>query len=203
MIFRRSLRAYQGNMPEEIRSPQRIVIVGSTGSGKSTLAKRLARLFDLVYWELDSLYWEPDWTAVLEEVFQARVAHVVEQERWIVDGNYSRLRDIIWPRADYIIWLDYSLPVVLARLVRRTIRRVVTRESCCNGNYENLRRALSSDSVVLWGLRTYARRRRDYPQQLAAQEARGAVIIVHRTPAETEAWIREFGLRVTAGGSKT
>jgi adenylate kinase family enzyme len=170
-------------------SPQRIVVVGSTGSGKSTLARRLASLLDLVYWELDSLYWEPNWISTSEEIFQARVAHVVGQERWVVDGNYSRLRDLIWPRADCIVWLDYSLPVVLARLVRRTVRRVVTRESCCNGNHETLRRALSRDSVVLWALQTYARRRRDYPQQLAAQEARGATVIVHRTPAQTEAWI--------------
>jgi adenylate kinase family enzyme len=178
------------------RSLQRIAIVGTTGCGKSTLAKRIASSLDLVHYELDSLHWEPNWIEVSDDVFKMSMMRVIEQARWIVDGNYGKVRDQIWARADCIVWLDYSLPVILTRLVRRTLRRVFTRESCCNGNHERLLRAFSSDSVVLWALRTYARRRREYPKLLAAQEAQDTVIVVHRTPAETEEWIRQLAIPV-------
>lgn len=173
-------------------SPQRIVIIGTTGSGKSTLAKRLASVLDLAHCELDALHWAPNWIEVSDDVFKARVASIVEQERWIVDGNYARVSELVWPRADCIVWLDYSLPVILSRLIRRTLRRVFAREPCCNGNYESLLRSFSSDSVVLWGLRTYRRHRREYPRRLAAHKASGTAIVVHRTPVETEEWIRHI-----------
>jgi adenylate kinase family enzyme len=177
-------------------SPQRIAIIGTTGSGKSTLAKRVASLLNLVHFELDSLHWEPNWTEVPDDLFKVRVSRVVEQERWIVDGNYAKVRDLVWPRADCIVWLDYSLTVILSRLVRRTMRRAFTRESCCNGNYESLHRAFSSDSVVLWAVRTYTRHRRDYPNYLAAPAALGTAVVVHRSPAETEQWIRRVVIPV-------
>ena len=85
----------------------------------------------------------------------------------MVEGNYRAVRDLVWPRADCIVWLNYSLALILKRLLRRTARRIVTREPCCNGNRESLRMALSKDSIILWALQTYHRKRREYPLLLA------------------------------------
>lgn len=51
-------------------------------------------------------------------------------------GNYGRVRDLLWPRADTIVWLDYAFPLVLGRLTARTVRRAVTGEILWNGNRE-------------------------------------------------------------------
>jgi adenylate kinase family enzyme len=168
---------------------RRVCVVGTSGTGKSTFSSRLARILGAPHVELDMLSWEPDWVEASDEVFRSRVRAAVAGESWVVDGNYSRVRDEFWDRADTIVWLNYAFPVVLGRSARRTVRRIVRRETCCNGNTESLRRALSRDSIVLWVLRTYARRRRQYgalSQELLAQ---GRNVVVLRTPREAERWL--------------
>src|SRR5690349_14236388 len=86
---------------------QRIMIVGTTGSGKTTLACQLAKRLALSQVDLDALYWNPQWTPAPPEVFRERVSTALSGDRWVVDGNYQQVRDLIWQRADTFIWLDY------------------------------------------------------------------------------------------------
>jgi adenylate kinase family enzyme len=167
----------------------RFVIVGCTGSGKTTLARELARLIGAPHIELDALNWSPGWTAAPTDVFRAKVAEAVSAERWVVEGNYQAVRDLVWPRAECIVWLNYSLQLVLGRLLRRTARRIVTHEPCCNGNRESLRMALSKESILLWALQTYHRRRREFPPLLAERAAGGTCVVEHKRPSETKAWL--------------
>jgi adenylate kinase family enzyme len=169
---------------------QRIVVIGTTGSGKTTLAAQLARRLGASHIELDALHWEPDWAAASLDVFRARVTQALSPDSWVADGNYSKVRDIVWRRADSIVWLDYSLPVILARLTRRTLHRIVAREELWNGNRENLRGALfSRDSIFLWALKTYRRRRRDYPLLFAQPEFHHLTIIRLPSPHATNRWL--------------
>src|ERR1700687_4971827 len=57
---------------------------------------------------------------------------------WVGAGTYGAVRDLLWPRADTIVWLDSPLPLVLGRLAARTLRRGITREVLWSGNRENL-----------------------------------------------------------------
>jgi adenylate kinase family enzyme len=180
----------------------RFVIVGSTGSGKTTLARELSRIIGAPHIELDALNWSPGWTAAPTDVFRTKVAEAVSAERWVVEGNYHVVRDLVWPRADCIAWLDYSLPLVFRRLLRRTARRIFTGEPCCNGNRESLRMAFSKESILLWALQTYHRRRREYPPLLAERAAAGTHIIEHKTPAETQAWLQTVGRAASLPGVK-
>ena len=149
----------------------RIVVVGTTGSGKTTLAGELAQRLEVPHVELDALHWEPHWVEAPIEIFRKRVAHAVSGEAWVTDGNYSAVRDIVWSCADTIVWLDYSLPTILYRLARRTFRRIFTREELWNGNKERIWvQFLSRDSIFLWALKTYRRRRREYPELLSSPE---------------------------------
>lgn len=150
---------------------QRIAVVGTTGSGKTTLAQQLAERLGIPHVELDALYWGPNWTEPTREEFRARVAQAVAGDRWVADGNYSKVRDLVWSRADTAVWLDYSLPVILWQLARRTLRRVATQEELWSGNRERMRGAFfSRNSLFVWALQTYWRRRRDYPRLLAQPE---------------------------------
>lgn len=100
----------------------RINVVGTTGSGKTTAAKLLAKRLGLPRIELDALFWKPDWGETPDEEFLPAVDEATRGDRWVLDGNYSRTRSIVWPRVDTIIWLDYSFPRVFGQLLRRTIR---------------------------------------------------------------------------------
>ncbi len=107
---------------------QRVIVIGTTGSGKTALARELAQILGGVHIELDAHNFLPGWTDRPLEDMRARVAEAVKAERWVACGNYGKVRDIVWPRADTAVWLDYPLARVLWRMTRRSIVRAVTRE---------------------------------------------------------------------------
>jgi adenylate kinase family enzyme len=174
----------------------RISVVGTSGSGKTMFAGKLSKILSVPHVELDALNWEADWTTAPPDVFRSRVRAAISADRWVVDGNYSKIvRGLVWERADTVVWLNYSFPVTLYRIVSRTLRRLITREECCNGNRESLRITLSRDSIVLWVLQTYHRRRAEYPALLATLEKRGAQIIMLHSPREADRWLARLKLR--------
>lgn len=143
---------------------QRVVVFGTTGSGKSWLADRLASHTGLRVVELDALFWGRDWQPALPELFRHRVECETSADGWIVVGNYGQVRDLTWRAADTLIWLDLPLPVVMAQLLRRTIRRATTGEELWGtGNRETLRNAFfSRHSILLWALKTHAKNRQRF-----------------------------------------
>ncbi len=169
---------------------RRIIVVGTSGSGKTTLATRLARHWSLPYIELDALYWGPGWTPATPAAFRARVAAAIAGERWIVDGNYSVARDLLWSRADTLVWLDYPLGVNLWRLLLRSTRRIVTREALWNGNRETFRETfLSRESLIIEAWRTHGRRRHEFPTLLHQPAYSHLTIVRHHTPQATRRWL--------------
>lgn len=142
---------------------QRINIVGNTGSGKSTLARRLGRCLNAPCMDLDDIHWGPDWSMPTIAEFRARALAATTGERWVLAGNYSKVRDIVLSRADTVVWLDYPLVLSFWRLWRRTLRRLITREELFAGNRESWRvQFLTRDSLFLWALQSYERRRREF-----------------------------------------
>ncbi len=171
---------------------RRTIIVGTTGSGKTTLARSLAQRFTIPHIELDALHWGPDWTPATRDDFRERVAQVLAGDAWVTDGNYSMVRDIVWSRADTLIWLDYSLGVIYRRLIPRTLRRVVSREELFNGNQETLRGALlSRDSLFMWALKTHRSRRQRYEADLASPEYAHLTVLRFHHPHDADRWLRQ------------
>lgn len=172
---------------------QRISIVGTTGSGKTTLAKRVAQHLQVRHIELDALYWEPNWTTVSDQVFRDRVAEALSGDRWVVDGNYSKVRDIVWSRADTVVFLDYSFWVVLRRLIPRTLRRSLQQEELWNGNRETIRQSFfSQESILSWMLKTYSRNRKKYPTLFQEKNYAHLSIVHLRTPGTADEWLRSL-----------
>jgi adenylate kinase family enzyme len=124
------------------------------------------------------------------EEFRERVAEVLGGPAWVTDGNYSRVRDIVWGRADTVVWLDYALAVIMARVIWRTLRRTLTQEELWNENRETLRTAVfARDSIVLWALTTYRRRRREYPALLNQPEHAHLKVIRLPSPRAARRWL--------------
>ena len=140
---------------------RRVVVFGTTGSGKSWLAERLAARHGLRLIELDALFWGPDWQPAPLELFRHRVERETRDGDWIVVGNYGQVRDLVWRQADTLVWLDLPFALVMGRLLRRTLRRVLSREELWGtGNRETFRNAfLSRDSILLWAINTHRRNR--------------------------------------------
>lgn len=180
-------------MKSMIAFPQRrIVVVGTTSSGKSTLAERLSQRLGADFVELDALHWRPNWTPASLEDFRASVQAATSSGAWVVAGNYHAVRDLVWPRAQAIVWLDYSLPLIFWRLLTRTFRRVFFREELWNGNRESLWSHLklwSDDSLFHWLFKTYWRRKREIPALLSLPEHVHLTVFHFKTPQETENWL--------------
>ncbi len=115
---------------------QRVSVVGPSGSGKTTVATRIASSLGLPRLELDAVHWQRNWTPLDTDTLRSRVDEFTSAERWVIDGNYSTVRDIVTARADTVVWLRHRRLVVMGRLVRRSIRRVATGHTLWNGNTE-------------------------------------------------------------------
>jgi adenylate kinase family enzyme len=166
---------------------QRVAVIGLAGSGKSTLAANLAQIIGGVHIELDQLHWEANWTPAPADVFRARVTEVVAGDCWVACGNYSIVRDLVWTRADHIVWLDYGLPRIQARVLHRTLRRLWSSEQVCNGNRESFRSLFGHNSLLAYNRDAIIRHRDLYPNLLAFHAT--ARTVHHRSPKETETWL--------------
>lgn len=174
---------------------QHIVIVGTTSSGKSTLAETLANKFGYDFIELDALHWEPNWQGASLEIFRARVQTAIQAPGWIVAGNYHVVRDIIWAKAEVIIWLDYPLPIVFWQLTRRTFSRWWNQELLWGTNREDLWthfKLWSEESLFHWLFKTYWKRKREYPLLFSMPEHQHLEIIHFKHPTETEKWLNNL-----------
>lgn len=175
-----------------VSPPRRIAVIGTSGSGKSTLAREIAAAIGAPHIELDALFHQPGWVPAERDVFRAEVSKAVAAPAWVTDGNYSSfLRDIIWPAADEIVWLDYPFRIVIWRLFLRTVRRGIKREVLWNGNREPLRENfLSRGSLFIWAKNTHWKHRRDWIVAFASPEMAHVRIVRLRRPREADAWLR-------------
>lgn len=172
---------------------RRIAVIGTTGSGKSTLAENIAHRLHIPHVELDALFWQPDWKESPWDVMRPRVEAFTRGPAWVTDGNYGFCRDIVWSRLQAVVWLDYSLPLILWRLWWRTWRRVLQREYLWGTNYERLwSQFFSRESIFWWAIQTFNRRRKIYNDLFTSNEYAHLKMYHFNSPRETEAWLRSW-----------
>lgn len=173
---------------------QRVVVVGTSCSGKTTLARQLSRVLGSPHVEMDAIHWMPGWQERPVDEVRRMAGEAAAAERWVMDGNYSAVRDIVWGRATAVVWLNYPFRVVLWRCLRRTITRAVTREELFSGNRESFRMSfLSRDSIILWAITSHRRVRREYRRILNGAEFPHLRMIELRSPTEAEAFVASLG----------
>ena len=147
---------------------RRVSVVGNSGSGKSTLARGLAARLGVPFLELDSVFHQPGWEPLAEDEFQRVVTERASADGWVIDGNYSAVRPIVWARADTVVWLDPPRRTVMRQVAWRTVSRAVTRQELWNGNREPLSNFLSWDpeqSVISWAWHSHAKYRARYARR--------------------------------------
>jgi adenylate kinase family enzyme len=181
---------------------RRVSVIGSAGAGKSTVGRALAQVLGTDFLELDSVYHQAGWTALSAPEYRERVAAAVAGEGWVIDGNYSTVRDLVWARADTVVWLDLPRRTVMRRLVWRTVRRVAGRIELWNGNREQWHHMLSweqDESVIAWAWQTWDARRERYLAAMA-DPANGHLRFARLTsPVAVRRFLRAAGSPGPAG----
>jgi adenylate kinase family enzyme len=151
--------------------------------------------------ELDSIYHQPGWTPLPDNEFREQVSRAIEPDAWVVDGSYSTVQDIVWRRADTVVWYDLPYATVMARTIRRTLRRTFSREDLWNGNREPLSNLWSlkpEKSIIAWTATRHRVYRQRYSEASHDPRWAGLDFVRLRTHAEAGAFID----RVTAAGTK-
>ena len=149
---------------------QRISVVGNSGSGKTTAARQLAALLDVPHVELDAIFHQPGWQELPTAEFRDRVARRTQEPAWVIDGNYNAVRDLVWSRADTVVWLDLPRRRVMWRVVRRTLARLVLRRELWDGNREPLSNVWSLDpqrSIIAWAWTQHESYRQRYSDAMS------------------------------------
>ena len=182
---------------------KRISVIGSSASGKTTMARTLAQALTLPYLELDSVFHQSGWRPLDDDAFQAKVATFAERDAWVIDGNYTShgVAQVVWPRADTVVWLDPPRTTVLRRVVSRTLRRMITREELWNGNREpwsNLIDPRPENNIILWAWTRHRHTRLKYEALLGDGTWDHVSVVRLRTPAEVRAFVDGVASRRTA-----
>jgi adenylate kinase family enzyme len=175
---------------------QRVSVVGTSGAGKSTVASALARLLGASLLELDSVHHQADWRPLPRAELRAVVAAAAEGECWVIDGNYSSAQDLVWARADTVVWLDLPRRTVMRRVIWRTLRRAGGRVELWNGNRERWRNFFSLDkeeSVIAWAWQTHASNRARYEAAMADPVNGHLRFVRLRAAADVRQFLRSAG----------
>lgn len=180
--------------------PERVLVAGVSGSGKTTLSARIGELWALPHIEIDALFHGPGWTPRPE--FLDDVRAFAADDRWVTEWQYTSkgTDEILTPRAQLAIWLDYPYRVVRGRLIRRTLARGILRRELWNGNREkgpwNMLNRDPAENILAWQTATLHKWAERFPEV----EARfpHLTIVRLRHPQETQTW-----LRIQAGASGT
>ena len=175
----------EDSLPER---PRRVLVAGVSGSGKTTLARRLSDLLGCPYVELDALFHGAGW--VRRPGFEDDVDAFSAGERWVCEWQYNSVRDRLAQRADLLVWLDLPFPLVLSRVVRRTVSRRVRREVLWNGNREPPLYTFVTDRehVIRWAIRTRHLLAERVP--VAAAENPDLTVVRLRSPRQVDHWVR-------------
>jgi adenylate kinase family enzyme len=174
----------------------RVIVIGTAGAGKTTLASALSSLLAVPHIELDAIHWGPDWTPLERDTFRAQVEARLQGDRWIVDGNYSSVRDLVWPRATAVVWLNYSFARAYWRVFKRTLRRIIIREELFGGNVETFRaQFLSRESLLWWVIKSHRRHRQIYRDLFDSRAFPQLKLVELTDPHQTQAFLEALARR--------
>ena len=171
---------------------RRILVAGISGSGKTTLGRRVAATLDLPFVELDALFHGAGWQPRPE--FETDVDAATAGDAWVVDSHgYRQVRDLLWSRADTLVWLDYPRPVVMGRVLRRSFARATYDRQLWNTNTEGFRDWLDPEHPVRWAWAQHRHRRAEIAGRLADPRWAGIRVVRLRSPRAARRWLA--GLR--------
>jgi adenylate kinase family enzyme len=167
---------------------RKVLVGGSTGTGKSTLARQLAARLALPFHEMDALFHGPGWQPL--PTFEAEVERITAGDAWVFDSHgYPQVRDLVWSRADTVVWLDYPRRIVMGRVLRRSFARATYNRELWNGNRESFRDWADPEHPVRWAWSQYDKRRTDITAR-SRDPAYGQLTVIRlRHPREAREWL--------------
>ncbi|TWT04240.1 topology modulation protein [Planococcus sp. CPCC 101016] len=119
---------------------KKIMVLGvSAGVGKSSFSRKLSEKLAIPVHHLDTYFWKPGWVESSEKEFRAKQQLLVQEDCWIIEGNYTSTYETRRQKADTLIYLELPLYICLYRVFkRRIINQGKTRPDMASGCPEKL-----------------------------------------------------------------
>jgi len=167
----------------------KIMVIGvSPGVGKSTFARRLGELTGIEVTHLDRLYWKPNWVEASVEEFSTAQQQVVQNEQWIIEGNYTGTFTIREPHADTVIYLELPLRVCLYRVLKRRVHfHGKTRNDVGEGCIEKMDKAFLKFIVS-----TYDARKKKMTERMQQYTEEGKAVHYLKTPTQIDGFFGTY-----------
>lgn len=106
-------------MSQQKLQGKKILIIGCCGAGKSYFARELANATGLPLYHIDKIRWRGDWTLMPREDFIPIIKGIMEDDRWIIDGNYISSMELRLSYADTVFYFDIPTEECLANIEER------------------------------------------------------------------------------------
>jgi len=167
---------------------ERVMICGPSNAGKSTLAVALARKMGAEAFHVDLFRHLPgtNWVQRPDEEFAALHDAAILGDRWVMDGNYSRLMPQRLARATGIILLGDGRWANFGRYLRRTLFEKQSRPGSLAGDKDSIKW-----EMVRWILIVQPPRRE---QDRARLRATGLPMLEVRSMTELKRLYATWGL---------
>lgn len=101
----------------------KIALIGAPGSGKTWIANIIARELTIPHIEGDKIFWKNGKELPVEE-FRLRVSQILGSNDWVFEGHIGKLADIVLPKADKIIVVEYPEFFSLLRALVRDYKNL-------------------------------------------------------------------------------
>jgi adenylate kinase family enzyme len=182
---------------DRLGDAHRILVYGATGSGKSSMAQQLSELTGIPRTSVDDICWRPGWVPMPPDEQLDHFDALTSRPSWILDSAYGGWRHLALERADLVVALDLARLTSLARLLRRTVTRIIDQQEVCNGNTESWQSLFARDSLVVWHSTSFRRKRREMRAWEASPS--GPPVIRLRSPAHARSFVDTEKMRRRRG----
>jgi adenylate kinase family enzyme len=173
----------------------RINVIGTSGSGKTTFGRKLAKVIDHPFIEMDAVYWGPNWSMPPDKEFFQLLRKILLAEDWVLDGNYTRTLDFKWDRVQAVVWLHFSFPRTVYQAIKRALTRLFDQEELWpgTGNRENVRMLFSRQSIVWYTISNYYRHTKRNSGYLEDERYNHIKFHHIRSPRQAELFLDKVG----------
>ncbi len=167
----------------------RVMVIGvSAGVGKSTFARKLGQRLHIPVHHLDTYFWKPGWIEASSDEFFGSQSNLVEKEKWIIEGNYTKTIHIRELSCDTVIYLELPLRTCLYRVVKRFLTNIGhTRPDMTIGCKEKL-----DWKFIKFIISTYFARKEMMKERLKTYKTMGKKVIILKTKEEIDSFITKL-----------
>jgi hypothetical protein len=126
------------------------------------------------------------------ESYRAAITKLTYQPRWVLDGAPYYVEDLVYSIADTVIVLDYPKPVVMWRVVRRTLAVELLRRPIGAHQPQGLAAWQDSEHPVRWAWNSHRDRHVEGLALMSRGDLAHAEIIRFRRPAAARRWLSQL-----------